>query len=223
VSVVQLSEARLLTAKQFAKLSRELEERARARSEAEIMLAKAKEQADAIIAQAEKKAEEQERRLAEMSDEALQRFLNEDAIDISARALGNLLEHSKQIRKDLDQAQTWILPVLRTAFKRIIGNLPEDDVLAGSIAQSLNEVRDRWDLVLRCHPTLQKQLAQIVEEDSRLSAAIREVQVDRALTVDECRLVSGQGILDIGVNTQIETFLRAIEQFLEEENEQGHV
>ncbi|MEM8978516.1 MAG: hypothetical protein AAGD04_03470 [Pseudomonadota bacterium] len=216
MSMEEASIARVLTAADFAKAVKTKKQTEHAQSEAAQILAAAQAEAEQIVRAAEAKAAENEQRLKELSDQSLERFLNEDAVDATARALAKLMDQTATMRNELDDAKTWIVPIVRTAFKRIIGTLPTDDVLTGAIEQSLGEVRERWDLVLRCHPSLQRQIASVIEENPRLSGAIREVQMDRTLQLSECQLVSGQGVLDIGVDTQMETFLRALEQLLDE-------
>jgi flagellar biosynthesis/type III secretory pathway protein FliH len=207
---------RVMSAIEYAGQTEDIVERVNAREEAERIVAAAQEQAQQMMKKAEARALEHEAQLKEIADQSLERFLNEDAVDMTARALGSLLEQARQIRADLDEAEIWVIPLIRLAIKRIFGTIPEEDILKGAVSQSLNEVRDRWDLVLRCHPALQRQLANIIEGDQKLHAAIREVQIDRSLEVEDIRLVTAQGILDIGVNTQIETFLRSVEHFLGE-------
>ncbi len=217
MSAIDVKIGRVMSAIEYAGLTEDIAERVNAREEAEKIIATAQEQAQQMMQQAEARALQHEAQLKEIADQSLERFLNEDAVDMTARALGHLLEQARQIRADLDEAEIWVIPLIRLAIKRIVGTIPEEDILTGVVSQSLNEVRDRWNLVLRCHPTLQRQLANIVESDQKLQAAIREVQIDRSLEVEDIRLVTAQGILDIGVNTQIETFLRSIEHFLGED------
>lgn len=214
---IELTRAEVMSEAQFRQALTDLDVAAEAGTEAQKILANAEAEAAAIVARAQDHAAEVERRLADHSEESLSRFLNEDVVDLSAGALVQLFAQSRQIREDMEHADRWLRPLVETAILRIIGSLPQEQVMSAVLVQSLSELRERWDLAVRCHPSLQELISDVVSEDSRLSGAIREVQVDRALGLEELRLVSGQGILDIGVTTQVETFLRAVERYLGEE------
>lgn len=214
---VQVTRGSVLSAAQYSQALTDLDVAVEAGTEATQILQNAEAQAATIVERAETRAAEIERHLGDLSEESLSRFLKEDVVDLSAGALVQLFAQSRRIREDMDQADRWLRPLLETAISRIIGTFPQEDLLNRVLVQSLSEVRERWDLAVRCHPDLQELIADVVAEDSRLSGAIREVQVDRALGLDDLRLVSGQGILDIGVTTQVESFLRAVERYLAEE------
>lgn len=213
-AAIEIHDARVFTKAQHVALIQDRQAQAGDTAKAQDIVQEAQAQAQQIIAQAEARAAQMDRDLAAISDQALQRFLNEDVLNQTVEGLANLLTQSQRVREDLEQVETWIKPLIQTAVVKIIGTLPHDTVWTGLINQSLAEVRDRWELVLRCHPSRQTSLTQLIEAAPALSKAIREVQGDRSLGIEDCHLVTGQGVLDIGVETQINTFLDAVERAL---------
>lgn len=190
---------------------------AAAEARAAEIIALAEAQATQIEEAAHARNAAREAELQQVSDEALSRYLDTTAIDHAARAVQEMLDQSARIQHDFNDMAPWFRPLIRKAIEQIIGQLPEETVWTGLVEQALNEVRDRWDLVLRCHPSNQKFLTDVIEGSETLSRSLREVQGDRSLTVEDCFLVSGQGVLDIGLPTQLETFLRAAEALFDAE------
>ncbi len=194
------------------------EQDAQDEKQAQDIIAAAKLRAAEIIAEAETRAAARDAELTQISDEVLQRFMNEHAIDDAARAVRYMVDLTARVREDFEDMSPWFRPLVRGAVEQIIGQMPEAEVWTGLVEQSLNEVRDRWELVLRCHPSRQAMLTELVASSDTLARAIREVQGDRDLSPLDCFLVSGQGVLDIGIETQLETFLRTVEMMFDAED-----
>lgn len=184
---------------------------AEAQEKAQAIRARAEAEADEIIAAAHARADDMDRELREIADEQLLRFVDTNAIDEAARAVQRTLSEAHRIAADFDAVTPWMTEFVKAALFRITGEMPREELWTAVIQQALSDVRERWDLKLRCHPTRVNLFTGIIKNSKDLSETISLVQPDRDLDVDDCLLVSANGVLDISISTQIVTLLLAIE------------
>lgn len=211
----EASRARFLSSGEFKQMQDAASDCAAAQAKAQDILLAARAEADRILSEAQDKADAMVADLVEASDAGLEKFLNEAAIDKTADALAKLLEHCTRIQADFDGARTWLLPIVETALQRIIADMPDKEVLRGTLTQSMAEVRARWDLTVCCNGAFLPLISEVLREEPQLAQIIREVQVDHSLSKGEVRIISAQGVFDISIDTQINAFVRGLEAFLE--------
>ncbi|MEM6941346.1 MAG: hypothetical protein AAF943_17950 [Pseudomonadota bacterium] len=186
----------------------------RASEEADALLADAQAEAQRIIAAAEAEAEELREGIAKISEQELEKFVNTRALDEVADSLVAILNESARLRADFNGLKPWLSDLLRTSLDRVLNEMPERLRIESALTQTMNEVRERWDLILRCHPDLAPMFKEVIGARRELSGAIKEVQVDRDLTAQDCFLIGHQGILDISIATQVDALVRALEKMI---------
>jgi len=149
----------------------------------------------------------------QIADDQLERFIDGQAIEKAADSLREMLEATGTIRAEFDAFTPWLTDFVEASVLRITGALPPQTLWAGLIEQSLSDIRDRWNLVLLCHPTLVVHLKTAVSATPALREVIRDVHPDRTLGLEDCLIQSGQGITDISLSTQLGALVKALEKF----------
>ena len=188
---------------------------------ADALIEDAQARAHRLIEEAEGRAQAREAELARLSDETLSAFVDERAVDELANAVILVLREVARIRTDFDALSPWLGTLLGAGLERIVGRLPPDEMWTGLLDEALGEMRDRWDLVLRCHPSEAERLGALIARAPTLARSIREVQPDRELEPGGCVLVGARGLLDVGVATQLAAVVRAVETLGAEEVASG--
>lgn len=207
---MQLPHARVVSLADFESAVADAKAISGAQAAADRIVADAQQRAAQILEAAEANATRQVQQLQNMSDDALQRFLDERAVEHVAIAIKSILDEHAKLKRDFDATTPWIAELVETAVRRIIGRMPEDEVYRDIIASSMSELRDRWDLVLRCHPDKELIVTQVISQNERLRAAFREVQSDRSMAENAVWIVSAQGVLECSIETQIAALLRVV-------------
>lgn len=210
---LRIVQASVIEASAYQQSLRNGEQASGARSEASRILAEARAEAELIVAAAEQRAQQTEMHLQQISDETLMRFVNTDAVEETALAVQKLLEEASKVRADFDAFAPWMTAFVKATVARITDQIAPDDLWDGVVSQALVDIRDRWNIVLRCHPSRESLFrAMKNRETGALAELINDLEVDRNLRCDECHLVTSKGVVDISVSTQVASVLRALDQ-----------
>lgn len=207
-----IHDAQILTAATFGAMQAEKIDTVAAQTEAERILAEARAEAEAIVAEAEAKAADVQEDLKLIADESLMKFVDTQAIDRVAQAVQQTLDEAQKVRDDFDAFTPWLRDFVTTAVTRITGQQPPEKLWGDVLTQALVDVRDRWDIVLRCHAACAPLFTHLLDQNPKLAGQIREVQIDRTLREDEVHLVTAKGVVDLSIATQVETVLRTIDE-----------
>ena len=130
-------------------------------------------------------------------------------------------EHAEQIMDTvlksieyIEGLEKGISTLVGEALRRILGAMPPEDLMAGVVRQSLALARGQKQVVLRISPadekTVNARLADILREYS--SIGFVDVQTDGRLAQGSCILQSEMGIIDAGVETQIQAIINTLEK-----------
>ncbi len=181
-----------------------------ARREADRIIAAAKAEADRVKAEVDAAWEAHESKMRSLADDQLMTFVDASRIEKSAKAFVDLLSTSRKVQSDFDDMSPWLHDVILTAVRQIIGDLPATERWQAVLGEALKSVRDRWDLTVRCHPGAVATIETLLAKDSEFFKSIQEVQADPGLAEEACLLVGANGILDLGVETQLQSLSEAI-------------
>ena len=130
-------------------------------------------------------------------------------------------EHAEQIMdtvlKSIDYIEgleKGISTLVGEALRRILGSMPPEELMGKVVRQSLALVRGQKQVVLRVSPldeeAIKARLADILREYSSISFV--DVQADGRLARGACVLESDMGIIDAGVETQIQAIVNTLEK-----------
>lgn len=208
---------RVMSAADFQAAMEEKADRKRASTEATRLIEEAEARAAEIIAAAEAEADDVRAGLEKISEQELEKFVNTRALDEVADGLVTMVNEAQKVRRDFDDLKPWLTDLVGQALNRVLGTLPREEVLEQALVNTMAEMRERWDLILRCHPDLAPAFKDIVAHQPELADAIKEIQVDHDLDLDDCLLIGRQGILDVSVTTQVEAFTRALELMVDQD------
>lgn len=186
----------------------ELSEKAKlasAAAQAEQIIQEAKGKATEIQAVAVKQWDTHSKKIRSIADEQLVDFVDKQKLDVSTKAIAELIENAKTIRTDFDAMTPWLNDLILALLSNILGDLEPQERWKKLITQGLGRLDDRWDLTLRCHPCHTHELHQVLLNDAELNAAIKQVRPDENLSPDHCFIESASEALDISLPTQIDT------------------
>lgn len=203
--ILRMHSGRVIAAQDFAEAQKNEAEVKEATETAADIIARAEQRAAEIIANAEA-------RVQQIAQTELERFVDEEAIDNVAAGVQVMLNAAETIRDEFDAYTPWMLEFVETSVMRITGVLPAEKLWAGLIEQGVSDLRDRFNLVLHCHPTKLTELREAVAGSKFLCKSVRDVFPDRSLGLDECLIQSGQGITDISLSTQLAAVLKALRE-----------
>lgn len=211
----------VIPAKTFAAEQASVREAAQAQSDAARILEDAHAEAARIVEAAQARADDMDRDLQAVADAQLAKFADERAVDEMAIAVQAVLQTGIELRRDFDAFTPWMRSFVVQAVERITGTLPAEMLWSGLIHKSLVDIRDRWNLVILCHPERVTLLTEIIAVDAALSDAVKGVQPNRDLGLDECLIQSANGMTDISLKTQLVTLMLALEKLAEDADGAG--
>lgn len=202
---LRLNAGRIIRAEDFEQQKKTESEIREAKGKAEDIIAAAEARAAEIIANAEANVQS-------IADDQLERFIDVQAVEKAADGVRDMVMATDTIQRDFEAFTPWMIEFVEASVRRITGAAPQDAHWAGLIEQGLSDIRERWNLVLHCHPTMVADLKAVVSSTPSLSKAIKDVHPDRSLRLEDCLVQSAHGVTDISFSTQMAALVMAIEK-----------
>lgn len=209
---IKLFSGRVITQESFSERQRSSTAAIEAADEAVKILADAHAQAEVILDDARNRAVQEEIKIRQIANDELSHFVDTGAIDRAADAVRDIIKDGQKMRSDFVAFTPWMQDFVQATVQRITGAMPPADLWRGLISQALLDVRDRWDLVLRCHPQHVALIKSVIAADPSLKSAFQDVRGERSFEADKCLIESASGVIDISIPTQIVTLMFALEK-----------
>jgi type III secretion protein L len=169
--------------------------------QARSLLEQARDQAEAILARAREEGEQERVRGHAEGLEAGKQVMAERIMAAAVRSMDGLAAMEEEM-----------VNVVIQALKKIIGEMDDRERLVRIVRTALNMVRNEKRVTLRVPPaqadTATSALSELERDHPGIS--ILEVVADPRLTGDDCVLESDLGIVDAGLNSQIEAIRKAL-------------
>jgi len=191
---------------------------------------KAQDIIDSAHATMKKKSQEAEReaiRRRDMMQSAAKRELSKE-MDATRRkaatmAVHEILATAAKVQKKFDALTPWIEDLVETSVRRIIGTLPDAEVLKRITTQAISQNQRGLKYVLRAGADVYESCLHMVEdlEATPLRGLIIDVEVDRNLDGTSVILTSSDGALDISLETQFAAIRHELSVVLGSVNDDG--
>ncbi|WP_028957527.1 FliH/SctL family protein [Sulfitobacter sp. 20_GPM-1509m] len=184
--------------------------------DAEAILVRARAEANRITAEAERRAAARLADLSDLSDKQLETFIDKTRLEAAAKAMRQFTAESGRLTERFDALGPWVAEIVETILTRILDTLPKPELFQSMVARALSEARADWELSIRAAPSSVAALrAAICNDTGRPTGqftAIREIISDPRLSDGTVLLVSGQGAVDLSIETQIDAFTNRIRE-----------
>ncbi len=168
-----------------------------------------------VIAEAREtvaRIEEQGRRAYERSRERGKA----EGIEEGRQAVGELLTETAIAAQGYwNRSERKLIAIVVDAVRRIIGEFDDVEAVAGMIGQLLGEVRDEGKIRLHVSPHQHRDIEKRILGVQGAGAGIAPVEVieDAGIDVDACRIETELGVVETGVEAQIEALRSALEAY----------
>jgi type III secretion protein L len=171
--------------------------------QADELLKKAEEEAERVKLQA-KEAFEQEKKLGYaqgLEDGRLE--LSEQMMDTVTKAL----DYLESLEGDM-------VTLVKEAIKKILGGLPDQEVITGVVRKALSLAQSQRRVILRVSnqdkPFVQEKLAEFMRDYASIEFV--DLVGDSRLNPGDCLLESELGVIDTGLGTQIKAISNTLDK-----------
>ncbi|MDR3073252.1 MAG: HrpE/YscL family type III secretion apparatus protein [Deltaproteobacteria bacterium] len=126
----------------------------------------------------------------------------------------NMMETVLKSIDYIEGLEKGIAGLVGDALRRILGEIPPEDRIAGVVRQSLNLVRGQKRVTLVVAPEDEPLIRAKIDELLREYASIAfiDVAADGRLARGACLLQSDMGVIDAGIETQIRAIINTLEK-----------
>ena len=132
------------------------------------------------------------------------------------QAVGQLLtETATAAQSYWNRSEERLVAMVIEAVRRIIGEFDDVEAVAGMIGQLLGEVRDEGKIRLHVSPRQYREIEKRIVglKDPHTGFASAEVIEDAGVDDDACRIETELGVVETGIEAQIETLREALEAY----------
>ena len=135
------------------------------------------------------------------------------------QAVGQLLtETATAAHGYWNRAERRLVAIVVDAVRRIIGEIDETGAVVGMIRQLLGELRDEGKIQLFVSPAQHREIEKRIVDLQNRHAGVSSVEVmeDAAIDDDACRVETELGVVETGIEAQIEALRVALEAYFAE-------
>ena len=137
-----------------------------------------------------------------------------EGIEEGRQAVGELLtETAIAAQAYWNRSERKLIAIVVDAVRRIIGEFDGVEAVAGVIGQLLGEVRDEGKIRLHVSPRQHRDIEKRILGVQGAGIAPVEVIEDAGIDVDACRIETELGVVETGVEAQIEALRSALEAY----------
>lgn len=139
-----------------------------------------------------------------------------EGIEEGRQAVGELLTETAIAAQGYwNRSERKLIAIVVDAVRRIIGEFDDVEAVAGMIGQLLGEVRDEGKIRLHVSPRQHRDIEKRILDVQGAGAGIAPVEVieDAGIDDDACRIETELGVVETGVEAQIEALRSALEAY----------
>ena len=197
-----LSTAKFLSASDLA----ERIARAQDRQTAADMVGSAQAEIDKKTKQAERDAIRQRDMMQSAAKRKISKEMEETRQKSATMAVHEILMSAAKVQQKFDALTPWIEDLVETCLRRIIGTVPDTDVLQHIATEAISQNRRGLKYILRSGADVYEPCIRMVQslEETEFKGLILDVEIDRNLAPSSVILTSSDGALDISVETQLQ-------------------
>lgn len=182
-----------------------------------------KEEADRIIKRAEQAAakarqiaeaerEKLDSYLKNISDDELKKFIDVESAKSATASFIASLDAIAQMKRDFDEMLPWLVALVETSLRRLIGELTDDELFSRIVAQALIEIDPGRQSSLRAGVSAFPKIRQAQRQYPERFNGIARIDRDASIGAEELYLECKVGCADIGINAQIASILSALSE-----------
>jgi type III secretion protein L len=167
-----------------------------------------------IVAAAERHAESLHREAEEALAEEKRRGYEEGLLQSRQEQIENMMETVLKSIEYLEGMEKGVAGLVGDALRKILGEMPPEERIAGVVRQALNLVRGQKKVTLSVAPEDEASLRLHLEEILSRYASIDfiEIAADGRLAPGSCLLQSELGVIDAGIETQVRAIVNTLEK-----------
>lgn len=137
-----------------------------------------------------------------------------EGIEEGRQAVGELLTETAIAAQGYwNRSEKKLIAIVVDAVRRIVGEFDDVEAVAGVIGQLLGEVRDEGKIRLHVSPRQHRDIEKRILGVQGAGIAPVEVIEDAGIDVDACRIETDLGVVETGVEAQIEALRSALEAY----------
>ncbi|MDR2385993.1 MAG: HrpE/YscL family type III secretion apparatus protein [Deltaproteobacteria bacterium] len=159
-----------------------------------------------IVAQGQELAKKAEQERKKRSDEGYQDGLEAGRDEYTLKIMDTVMASVEYLEKfEGDLAN-----IVEEAVRKIIGDLPSDQVVVGLVKKALRTMRDDRKILVRVSPEDESAVRTALVGTSESWASFLEVRGDGRLNKGDCVLESDLGVVEASVATQLKNLSAAL-------------
>ncbi|WP_299554626.1 hypothetical protein [uncultured Tateyamaria sp.] len=156
-------------------------------------------------------AEFEERRY-KVEETEFRAAVDQETIAAHAAEAVAVMGHAARFQDEVVAVTPWLVDLVETCLRRIVGQLDPAEVLAATVAVAVAELKSRNALSLRFAATDHTTVADLVAAHPAHFAAVAEVVPDAGLSEGTVHLEGRGGFVEIGIAAQIEAIRSELER-----------
>jgi vacuolar-type H+-ATPase subunit E/Vma4 len=187
---------------------------ATARRSADRILQQARGIAEKVTADLDRREAQVNARIHEMTDDELRRFIDEQSLTASAKAMANMLYEASRIRAEFETMTPWLATLVETCVVKIIGQIDEDALIARMVAQGVSEMQADHALKLRVPGADHPRLLALAQDWPDAFMAVSVIMPDATVAEGEMVLEGAAGLIKLGLGGAMTATLANLETAL---------
>lgn len=181
------------------------------RRQAQEIIQSAKEKANEIIQDAERKRAEEHRTLSTISTAVLEEYIDKDAVKRHADIFVQLILQVKQIKDDRDRLEPWIVDLVQTCLRKVIGQLHDPDIVGGMVTEAIAALGVQEAVKVSFHPTMQASFDDALMQFPEQLGVVEKLATDPTLEPGIIRVACALGSTEFSFEALLADTLRKLE------------
>lgn len=167
------------------------------------------EDARSVAAMNHKQAEQDAVRQRALMQSAAKRKISKEMEQTRRKAttiaVHEVLTSAAKVHAKFDALTPWIEDLVETSLRKILGTIPNPDILQSIVTQAMSQNRRDLKYVLRAGNDIYNPALELVKdlESTEFRGLILDVEVDHDIEANSIILTSPDGALDISLETQL--------------------
>ncbi|MEZ5450150.1 MAG: type III secretion system stator protein SctL [Thiolinea sp.] len=152
---------------------------------------------------------EREARVTEAMTKAIQKGMEQGREQAHHQLVDQLLGHTIRMNESLRDVELVLVDVVVEAVQQIVREFDNKVLVTNTVRRAMELVRGGKKLIVRVHPQMHEVVSEQLQEWQKTVTHV-EVMADAQLKLDECVLESDVGIVNAGVELQLESLIRSL-------------
>lgn len=184
----------------------------RVKTQAQEIIETAQKEAALIIQDAKNKRDQEHRTLTSLSNDVLKTYIDEDKIRRHAEVFVEMLSVVQAIKTDHEALKPWLIQLVDTCVRKIIGDLDEPDLIRRTVETALKKMPGDGSFKLYFHPTMAEETETALKIHCKELAAISAGAPDPNLEPGQLRLEGQHAEAEISIEAQLEKIVETLAQ-----------